>query len=133
MKKAGRGHFAVSAAVDSLTKKNLIEALDAQGNRLETAEDRQRVGGRIYYRFNTFRPPMTIFDTFPKNGKVEDNEGKNGNLSAFQPARKADTTKETLITKDILATENSVAGDNSQKGSNPSGESNTEPLQGEEP
>jgi len=115
MKKAGRKQDAIAAAVDSLIKKNLIEALDAKGNRLDTAQDRQKLGGRIYYRFNTFRPPATIFDTFRESRKVGDNTGKNDDLTEKSAGGKADTTKETLITKYILATETSVAGDNSKK------------------
>jgi hypothetical protein len=108
MHKSGRGHSATAAAVDSLIKQNLIEALNENGDRLDTPDKRQKEGSRIYYRFNTIKPVMGLFDTLPKSGKVVDKLGKKSkqsknfvNLSENQPGRKVDTTKETQHTKEL--------------------------------
>lgn len=129
MKKAGRGHTAIAKAVEELTKKRLIEALDGQGNRLETPQDRQKHGERIYYRFNTFKPPASLFETtFPQSGKGKSRGNlstKRKGVSTFQPPQKVDTTKETVITKyNILQPKNSAAGDK-QKSPEISGNKNS--------
>lgn len=108
MRKAGRGHSAVSKAIKILAETHrIIEAFNEGGDLLDTPEKRQKCGDRIFYRLNLYSPPMTLFDTCPKSGQVSRKKATEKNLrkvSTFQPPQKVDTTKETVLTKVNLKT-----------------------------
>lgn len=77
MTRTGRNSAALSAALDTLVRRRLVDAWDEAGGLLLTPQERRRCQGRIYFGLcrEAFRPPTE--------------EG------AKTPLRKANTTKET--------------------------------------
>lgn len=115
MTKAGRGKDALCKAINTLVEYNLIEAFDEGGTKLVTSLDREKNGGRIYYRFNTIKPPVTLFDTLRESRRVGEKTEVIHNPSGFQGGLKPDPTKETHFTKYINnGVENSKSVDNQQ-------------------
>jgi len=112
MHKAGRSHDAIAKAINVLAEYNLIEAFDERGIKLVTPLDREKCGGRIYYRFNTVKPLATLFDTLPKIRRVGEKSRVIHYPSGFQPPVKPDPTKETHFTKDNTLHPVRDAGDN---------------------
>src|ERR1035437_8999011 len=51
--KTGSSQRAISSAIETLVKKNLIDVLDERGNNLDTA-DKRKGKPRLYYRLATF-------------------------------------------------------------------------------
>ncbi len=111
MAKSGRGHSAVSAAIKSLVETHkVIEALDEEGNQLDSGVKRGLHGDRIYYRLSLKHPQPTLFEPVRKVDRVGISSGKRGGVSEKWPGRKVDTTKETGITKrNTLQPEKSAA------------------------
>lgn len=86
--KTGRGHSAVSLALQSAISENYIEARTRGGDLLDTPEKRKNNGGKIFYRMGSGDRPLQKVDRgYPESG--------------YQPIQKVDTTKETL-TKETL-------------------------------
>lgn len=102
--KTGRADRSISRAVKALIEKyHLIEAYNEAGVPLESAQERQKEGFRIYYRLDLKCPPQTLFgDTYAKKTKVGK---KNTKSVSTQPppnwrTPKVRTTKETDSTKE---------------------------------
>ena len=119
MEKTGRSAKHVSKAVKSLVEEHqLVEAVDAKGKLLNTAEKRQAKFGKIFYRLTLHEPAITLFDK-PLNKTVSSRVSKGLTLEdsgTKSPTQKGHTTKETLITKEIHCGE---AAPEKKKGSSP--------------
>lgn len=96
--KTGKSGFRISKAIDKLIKKHIIEALDEQGELLETAEARAKSGGKIYYRLKTKQP--TLFD----RPRTKSAGVKKDHPAQIVPPTNCAPTKETVYTKDISRT-----------------------------
>jgi len=100
--KTGRKDRAISAAVKVLVESHrIIEALDERGNLLDTAQKRQMVGNKIFYRINLRCPPVSLFDTPAKNARAVHRLGENAIPPQNLRTQNLRTTKETLNTKEI--------------------------------
>lgn len=122
-KKTGKGHTAVSKAIEVLNGKiGIIQAIAEDGTILDTPEKRSKHGSKIYYRLTLKKPPQTLFGdrTPPQSGRVRlghpatkwpgsktssrpQKTGASQDPATFQPGHKADTTKQTVSTKEIQA------------------------------
>ncbi len=68
--KSVAGDRPVSHAIATLVDKlRIVEALDEQGNLLDTPEKRERNGGKIYYRLCLKAPQPTLFDHPRQKGR----------------------------------------------------------------
>jgi hypothetical protein len=93
MYKTGRGHTAITIAVEKLVQSGIVEAYDGSGNLL--ASPKARSGNKIFYRLNLNPLQKSLFPVDKPVRKV-DRWHKPVQNSA---GRKVVTTKETLNTK----------------------------------
>ncbi len=93
MYKTGRGHTAITNAVEKLVRSGIVEAYDATGKLLESP--RSRAGNKIFYRLNLNPLKNSLFPV-DKPVRKMDRWRKPVQKTADQ---KVDATKETLNTK----------------------------------
>ena len=98
--KTGRGHTAISEAIESCIQKKWVEARDKNGETLDSPE--KRAGKKIYYRLGQIF--LTRIETYPESGRVKQTYplfGRTYPESGSQPIQKVDATKETLTKETI--------------------------------
>ena len=94
------GERSVSKALASLVDQlRIIEALDGQGNLLDSPQKRMKNGGKIFYRLSLRPPERSLFDTPAKSAGAVESLGKSEQPPQKVRAQKVRATKETSFTK----------------------------------
>ncbi|MBI4160047.1 replication protein [Candidatus Wolfebacteria bacterium] len=96
MKKTGRGHSSVSAAIEKLSRNGIIESYDAGGKLLATAKERS--GNKVFYRLNLNTSQLNLFSR--RNAPVQNVDRLKRPVQNLV-VQNSDATKETSFTKDI--------------------------------
>ena len=106
--RTGRNSAAISAALDVLVRRRLVDATDEQGNLLLTPPERRRYSGRLYFGL-CFEGIEDILSTSPTDLKIKESEKKsevaNANTTIAREDNKLPNGKNSSFKKVIPSLE----------------------------